>query len=103
MTIKREGLECEWGAIQLLQYPSADSCPRQRPLLSFVCSSYWKVRGSGGWEKGIYKIHNSENFKWRIVVAEEVKVTMKKKETELAAAAGFNKCEISYNMGIVLS
>lgn len=26
MTIRREGWECEWGAIQLLQYPWADCC-----------------------------------------------------------------------------
>lgn len=36
-TIRREGLECEWGAIQLLQYPGADCCLGQKdPAVLFL-------------------------------------------------------------------
>lgn len=70
---------------------------RQRLLLSFVFSSDWKIEGRRRREKGIHRLHKSKIFKRRIV-AEEFKMTIKKKK-ELAAAANFNKCEVSYNNG----
>lgn len=50
MTIRREGLECEWAAIQLLQYPSADWCLRQKDpaVLCFsVVTEDWGEVGAG--------------------------------------------------------
>jgi hypothetical protein len=52
MTIKREGLQCEWGAIQLLQYPSADCCLRRKdPAVLYFSVQAGRLDGDGG-EKG---------------------------------------------------
>lgn len=101
MTIRREGLECEWGAIQLLQYPSADCCLRQKDpaVLYFSVVTGTLRRGGGGkWEFIKFLITISpKNYCWRI----SNEPFLRKSWLLLLP---LNKCELSHSYtGIVLN